>query len=110
MSTITVTVGDITLYGDAGHEFTLVSISGFDDLPSAKTEQDAWPRADGNAVPGTTYYDGRTITVNGYYATSTVEDTDRMMRRLRGMAGVWSQSPYRRAPVKHCRAMRNSGR
>lgn len=87
MSTITVTVGDITLYGDAGHELTLVSLSGFDDLPSAKTEQDAWPRADGNAIPGTTYYDGRTITVNGYYATSTVEDTDRMMRRLRGMAG-----------------------
>ena len=87
MSTITVTVGDITLYGDAGHEFTLVSMSGFDDLPSAKTEQDAWARADGNAIPGTTYYDGRTITVNGYYATSTVEDTDEMMRRLRGMAG-----------------------
>lgn len=87
MSTITVTVGDITLYGDAGHEFTLVSMSGFDDLPSAKTEQDSWARADGNAVPGTTYYDGRTITVNGYYSTGTVEATDRMMRRLRGMAG-----------------------
>lgn len=87
MSTITVTVGDITLYGDAGHEFTLVSMSGFDDLPSAKTEQDAWARADGNAVPGTTYYDGRTITVNGYYSTGTVEATDVMMRRLRGMAG-----------------------
>jgi hypothetical protein len=87
LSTITVTVGDITLYGDAGHEFTLVSMSGFDDLPSAKTEQDSWARADGNAIPGTTYYDGRTITVNGYYATSTVEDTDEMMRRLRGMAG-----------------------
>lgn len=87
MSTITVTVGDITLYGDAGHEFTLVSMSGFDDLPSAKTEQDAWARADGNAVPGTTFYDGRTITINGYYATTAVEDTDEMMRRLRGMAG-----------------------
>lgn len=87
MSTITVTVGDITLYGDAGHEFTLVSMSGFDDLPSAKTEQDSWARADGNAIPGTTYYDGRTITINGYYATSTVEDTDKTMRRLRGMAG-----------------------
>lgn len=87
MSTITVTVGDITLYGDAGHEFTLVSMSGFDDLPSAKTEQDAWARADGNAVPGTTYYDGRTITVNGYYSTGTVEAADEMMRRLRGMAG-----------------------
>lgn len=87
MSTITVTVGDITLYGDAGHEFTLVSTSGFDDLPSAKTEQDAWARADGNAVPGMTYYDGRTITINGYYSTGTVEATDVMMRRLRGMAG-----------------------
>lgn len=87
MSTITVTVGDITLYGDAGHEFTLVSMSGFDDLPSAKTEQDSWARADGNAVPGTTYYDGRTITINGYYSTGTVEATDEMMRRLRGMAG-----------------------
>lgn len=87
MSTITVTVGDITLHGDAGYDFTLTSISGFDDLPSAKTEQDAWPRADGNAMPGTTYYDGRTITVEGYYATSSVEDTDLMMRRLRGMAG-----------------------
>mgnify|MGYP002656876044 FL=1 len=87
MSTITVTVGDITFYGDAGHEFTLVSMSGFDDLPSAKTEQDSWARADGNAVPGTTYYDGRTITVNGYCSTGTVEDTDEMMRRLRGMAG-----------------------
>lgn len=87
MSTITVTVGDITLYGDAGHEFTLVSMSGFDDLPSAKTEHDSWARADGNAIPGTTYYDGRTITVNGYYSTRTVEDTDEMMRRLRGMAG-----------------------
>lgn len=80
-------MGDITLYGDAGHEFTLVSMSGFDDLPSAKTEQDSWARADGNAIPGTTYYDGRTITINGYYATSTVEGTDEMMRRLRGMAG-----------------------
>lgn len=87
MSTITVTVGDITLHGDAGHDFTLTSISGFDDLPSAKTEQDAWPRSDGNAMPGTTYYDGRTITVEGYYATSSVENTDLMMRRLRGMAG-----------------------
>lgn len=87
MSTITVTVGDITLYGDAGHEFTLVSMSGFDDLPSAKTEQDSWARADGNAVPGTTYYNGRTITVNGYYSTGTVEATDETMRRLRGMAG-----------------------
>lgn len=87
MSTITVTVGDITLHGDAGYDFTLTSLSGFDDLPSAKTEQDAWPRADGNAMPGTTYYDGRTITVEGYYATSSVEDTDLMMRRLRGMAG-----------------------
>lgn len=87
MSTITVTVGDITLYGDAGYEFTLVSLSGFDDLPSAKTEQDSWPRADGNAVPGVTYYEGRTITVNGYYSSSTVEETDMMMRRLRGMAG-----------------------
>lgn len=87
MSTITVTVGDIILHGDAGYDFTLTSISGFDDLPSAKTEQDAWPRADGNAMPGTTYYDGRTITVEGYYATSSVESTDLMMRRLRGMAG-----------------------
>lgn len=87
MSTITVTVGDITLYGDAGHEFTLVSLSGFDDLPSAKTEQDPWARADGNAIPGRTFYNGRTITVNGYYSTGTVENTDEMMRRLRGMAG-----------------------
>jgi hypothetical protein len=87
LSTITVTVGDITMHGDAGYDFTLTSMSGFDDLPSAKTEQDAWPRADGNAMPGTTYYDGRTITVEGYYATSSVEDTDLMMRRLRGMAG-----------------------
>ena len=87
MSTITVTVGDIILHGDAGYDFTLTSISGFDDLPSAKTEQDGWARADGNAMPGTTYYAGRTITVEGYYATSSVEDTDLMMRRLRGMAG-----------------------
>lgn len=87
MNTITVTVDDVTLYGDAGHEFTLVSMSGFDDLPSAKTEQDAWPRADGNAVPGRTFYDGRTITINGYYAAGTVEETDAVMRRLRGMAG-----------------------
>lgn len=87
MNTITVTVGDVTLYGDAGHEFTLVSISGFDDLPSAKTEQDAWARADGNAIPGTTYYEGRTITINGYYEAGTVEEVDMMMRRLRGMAG-----------------------
>lgn len=87
MSTITVTVGDITLYGDAGHQFTLVSLSGFDDLPSAKTEQDPWARADGNAIPGRTFYNGRTITINGYYSTGTVENTDEMMRRLRGMAG-----------------------
>lgn len=80
-------MGDITLYGDAGHEFTLVSMSGFDDLPDAKTEQDAWARADGNAVPGMTYYGGRTITVNGYYAAGTVEEADVKMRRLRGMAG-----------------------
>lgn len=87
MSTITVTVGDITFYGDAGHEFTLVSLSGFDDLPAAKNSQDPWPRADGNAIPGTTFYEGRTITLNGYYAADTVEETDMMMRRLRGMAG-----------------------
>lgn len=87
MSTITVTVGDITFYGDAGHEFTLLSMSGFDDLPQAKTSQDPWPRGDGNAVPGTTYYDGRTITINGYYAGGTVEEADATMRRLRGMAG-----------------------
>lgn len=87
MSTITVTVGDITLYGDAGHEYTLVSMSGFDDLPSAKTEQDPWGRTDGNATPGTTYYNGRTITVNGYCAAGTVEAVDAMMRHIRGMAG-----------------------
>lgn len=106
MSTITVTVGDLTLYGDAGHEFTLVSMSGFDDLPSAKTEQDAWPRSDGNAMPGTTYYDGRTITVNGYYATSSVENTDLMMRRLRGMAGrlVTVTVQKGNATALHCNA------
>lgn len=80
-------MGDITFYGDGGHGFTLVSLSGFDDLPSAKTEQDSWGGADGNAIPGRTYYEGRTITVNGYYDGSTVEETDMMMRRLRGMAG-----------------------
>ena len=80
-------MGDITFYGDAGYEFTLVSMSGFDDLPSAKTSQDGWARADGNAVPGMTYYDGRTITINAYYAADTAEEADVMMRRLRGMAG-----------------------
>lgn len=86
---IRVRLGDFTFNGSMIDYtgFTLTALTGWDDLPDAKTEQDSWTTQDGNATPGTTLYDGRSITIEGYYLSSSSAQTETMMRRLRSLAG-----------------------
>lgn len=67
--------------------FVLTALEGWDDLPDAKSEQDAWSTENGNATPGRTLYDGRSITLEGYYGSYSSAGTELMMRRLRGLGG-----------------------
>ena len=85
---ITARLEDLEFRGDYNPDgLVLTVLEGWDDLPDAKSEQDAWSTENGNATPGRTLYDGRSITLEGYYESESSASTELMMRRLRGLAG-----------------------
>lgn len=85
---VRVRLGAFTFDGSMPSDgFTLTALTGWDDLPSAKTEQDAWSTENGNATPGDTLYAGRSVTVEGFYESTNSATTETVMRRLRGLAG-----------------------
>lgn len=85
---ITARLEDLEFHGDYNpNGLVLTVLEGWDDLPDAKSEQDAWSTENGNATPGRTLYDGRSITLEGYYESESSASTELMMRRLRGLAG-----------------------
>ncbi len=81
--TMLVRVGGITFTSDRSSEWILTRLSGWDDLPNAKNNQDAWPHSNGNASIGQTYYDGRSITVEGAFVPSSSSNTMTVGQALR---------------------------
>lgn len=82
-----VQVGTIQLVSDRSSDWILTRLEGWDDLPSAKNSQDSWPHSHGNAATSNTWYDGRSITVEGTYVPSDESSVELMVRRMRGMGG-----------------------
>lgn len=84
---IIVQVGTIQFVSDRSRDWILTRLEGWDDLPDAKNSQDSWPHSHGNAATSNTWYDGRSITVEGAYVPSDGSSVDRMIRQMRGMGG-----------------------
>ena len=74
---ITARLEDLEFHGDYNPDgLVLTTLEGWDDLPDAKSEQDAWSTENGNATPGRTLYDGRSITLEGYYESASSASTE----------------------------------
>lgn len=82
-----VQVGTIQFVSDRSSDWILTRLSGWDDLPSAKNEQESWPHSHGNAATSNTWYDGRSITVEGAYVPSDGSSVERKVRELRALGG-----------------------
>ena len=82
-----VQVGTIQFVSDRSSDWILTRLEGWDDLPSAKNSQDSWPHSHGNAATSNTWYDGRSITVEGAYVPSDGSSVERKMRELRALGG-----------------------
>lgn len=82
-----VQVGTIRFVSDRSSDWILTRLSGWDDLPSAKNEQESWPHSHGNAATSNTWYDGRSITVEGAYVPSDGSSVERKVRELRALGG-----------------------
>lgn len=82
-----VQIGTIRLVSDRSSDWILTRLEGWDDLPSAKNEQESWPHSHGNATTSNTWYEGRSITVEGAYVPSDDSSVERRVRELRALGG-----------------------